>query len=138
MVHYGERSDNGDYCDGLDKTDLASDHTHEEEHAQTDAVDEDFEAELADENHPDDLLDPDGYCEVDHGHVEEPDDMPGEEFTHAAEAYDADPTHAPDSQEAYEPQDYDGQDAYEPQDSYHQDYDYDGHDNQEPPDENQD
>jgi hypothetical protein len=64
--HYGERNENSYCCDGLD-TDLASDHTHEG--AQTD------EAELADENHPEDMLDPDGYDEVDH--VDEPVDMPG-------------------------------------------------------------
>ena len=64
--HYGERKENGNCCDGLD-TDLANDHTHEG--AQTD------EAELADENHPEDMLDPDGYDEVDH--VDEPVDMPG-------------------------------------------------------------
>ena len=65
--HYGKRNDNGgeercdahSECDCLNKTDLAGVHTHDEEHAQTDAVDENFEAELANENHPDDMLDPD-------------------------------------------------------------------------------
>ena len=45
------------------------------------------------------MLDPDGYGEVDHGHVDEPDDMPREAFTHAAEDYDADPNHGADNQD---------------------------------------
>ena len=73
--HNGERSENGDCCVGLDTTDLASDHTHEE--AQTDAVDEDFEAEL--ENHPDDMLDPDGDGQYYYGpqDLHHPDDYNG-------------------------------------------------------------
>ena len=93
---------------------------------------------LADENHPEDMLDPDGYGEVDH--VDEPEVMPGEAFTHAAEGYAADPNHGTDNQDGYSydgqdhcephPDDYDGQDHSEP---HPDDYD-DGHDNQEPPD----
>ena len=60
------------------------------------------------------MLDLDGYGEVDHGHVDEPDDMPREAFTNAAEDYDADPNHGVDNQDG---QRYDGQDACEPQDS---------------------
>ena len=44
---------------------------------------EDFEAELADENHPEDMLDPDGYDEVDH--VDESDDMPGAAYADSDE-----------------------------------------------------
>ena len=69
------------------------------------------------------MLDPDGYGEMDHGHVDEPDDMPGEAFTHATEDYGADPNHGADKQDG---QRYDGQDCYEPQYSHHQDSDSDG------------
>ena len=65
--HDGERSDNGDY-DGLNKTDLASDHTHAEEHANDEAYadnDEDH-PEMLDEPSADHDRDPVDYGEEDH------------------------------------------------------------------------
>ena len=73
-------------CHGLNMIDHASVHTHNEDHTQADAADEDPE-DMLEEDHPDEMLDepsadrdndPVGYGEEDHGdHA----DMLGEEFT---------------------------------------------------------
>ena len=63
--HYGEQSDNGD-SDCLNKTDLTSVHTHDEEHAQTEAADGNSAAEPAEENE----YANDAYADSDEDHPE--------------------------------------------------------------------